>query len=67
MSNSAESSTQLKLTIGELHDGLAGVLEPAHDVGQTRCSPEVLLFETELFADWRMVMKRSACIGVQIM
>lgn len=40
------------LTIGELCDRLAHVLEAAHDVRQASGRPEVLLLKTELLADY---------------
>lgn len=46
-------------TLRELCDGPSYVLEPAHDVRETGCSPEVLLLQAKFLPDLKPASKYS--------
>ena len=52
VSNSECHETDNRLTVGQSSKWLVETLEPPDYISQTRSGPEVLLLQTQFFADW---------------
>ena len=54
-SNFESYRTYNQLTFGQSGEWFVETLEPPNDISQTCSRPEVLLLETQFFADWERV------------